>query len=332
MVEGMIRFFMSMVLVSCLALAGCGTSGEAPAVGPSASADDSSSTTSSKAPVDKAALVNGQLVPMSDLHALLVEAYGEYGINQIIASTVVRQRAAEEGVAVTDADVEAETNATLEDMAGQLNPAEQRQVLQRVLQQRNYPEVFWRMSMRRNAALRKMAMARLKITPEMLTEEFNDVYGLKVRIRHIQSASVDDARKILDRLAAGESFEQLARDYSINTRTAQNGGLLAPFSRDNREIPAAIRREAFDLADGQVSEIIQVDRDFHVIKREESIAPTTSVTFEDVKDQLRQRIISRKIRPLQSQLLQELLNGADIVLVDPTLKRQARTRQAEPLW
>jgi parvulin-like peptidyl-prolyl isomerase len=176
------------------------------------------------------------------------------------------------------------------------------------------------MTMRRNAILRKLAAKKLVITDKMLTAEYNRQYGEKVSIRHIQCASLADAQKMLDRIAKGEDFAQLARDFSINKQTAPQGGLLPPFSRDDEAASLTIRDIAFGLADGKVSEIVQVDKHFHVLKREKTIPPTEAPAFESVKEELRKRLAAANIRPMQTRLLRDLHNAADLRVIDPVLK------------
>ncbi|NQU75538.1 MAG: peptidylprolyl isomerase [Planctomycetes bacterium] len=268
-----------------------------------------------------AATVNDQPIRIEQLNELLVSAHGLEALRQLTASAAVRQVAQNEGISVTSEDIDNESAETLREQAPNLDQAQRELFLRQYLPRKKVPRVYWDMAMTRNAVLRKLAVKRLKITDSMLTAEFNRRYGLKVVVRHIRCASVADAQNILERLAKGEDFAELAQQYSTFTETAMQGGLYPPFSRDETKVPSAICRAAFDLADGQVSEIVQVDKDFHILKREKTI-PRKEVAYEDVKDQLRNDLITANIRPVQTQILQDIVRAADVRILDPILKAQ----------
>ncbi len=275
-----------------------------------------------------AAMVNGQAIGMDTLHHWLVSAHGTTAINHLVGTVVVEQAAATEGITISDADVAAETTLTLQEMNPNITPAQQESLLAQLLPRKGVPRIQWDAGMRRNAYLRKMAVARVQVTEEMLTAEFNNRHGLKVQIRLIQCQSAADARKILAALAAGEEFADLAAKWSTLTESAAQGGMIPPFSRDDRMVPVAIRRAAFDLADSQASTIIRVDKYFHLIQRVGTLAPETEVKFTDVKDQLHAEITTRLTRQMQTQMLHDLMNRADLTLIDPLLKQQSQLETA----
>jgi parvulin-like peptidyl-prolyl isomerase len=303
-----------------LHLASCAT---APAATPAPAAPVVAAQEASGA----AATVNGVTIPMKDVHEWLIRAYGAAAVEQLVSTEIVRQAAEAEGIAVDKSDLDAEAALTIARMSPGVDPSQYERILSEVLQNKQYPRIQWDTMIRRNAMLRKLAERRLTITDEMLTAAFNNRHGLKVRVRLIQCASVTDARKILALLATGESFESLAREYSMLTDLAADGGLMPPFSRDDETIPVALRRAAFDLTDGQVSDILQVGRYFHLLQRVEAVPPQTAVRFEDVKDELRRQLATEAVWRMQEQILNDLMASADIVLIDPLLRQHIQ--QAE---
>ena len=304
---------------------GCGGLADAP----SGEAPASHAPAAEGEGVDKdppVATVNSQPIRATELNDLLMKAYGHDALLQIIASTVVQQEARRQGIGITSADIETETAQTLKEMNQQLDPKQQEVVLRQLLKREKLPMVFWEMTMRRNAVLRKIAAKRMEIDDEQLTAAYNRQYGLKVVVRHIQCASETDAQTILDRLAKGEDFVELAQKYSTNTATAAQGGLLAPFSRDDTDtVPPAFLTAAFDLTDGQVGGIVKVDKGFHVLRREKSIPPK-QVAFAEVKQELRRQLAVVYFQRMRERLLNELYNKADKQFLHPVLKQQQRER------
>ncbi len=313
------RLWIIALALAAPALTSCATApAAAPAPPPVVAAEPETSAS------DAAVTVNGVTLSKQDVHEWLIRAYGATAVEQLVSTEVVEQAARAEGITIDQSDLDAEAALTIAQMSPGVDPSQYERVLTEVLADKQYPRIQWDTMIRRNAMLRKLAERRLEITDEMLTAAFNNRYGLKVRARLIQCDSVTDARKILALLAAGESFESLAREYSTLTELAADGGLLPPFSRDDETIPVALRRTAFDLADGQVSEIIQVGRYFHLLQRVEAIPPETDVRFEDVKDELRREIALEAIWKMQERILNDLMASAEIVLVDPMLRQHVQ--------
>jgi len=86
----------------------------------------------------------------------------------------------------------------------------------------------------------------------------------QIRVSHILVKTEDEANKILDGLRSGEDFAKLAREKSIDTRTAKNGGDLGYMSKGQMmpEIEAATVR----LKIGEVSEPIKTRAGYELIK------------------------------------------------------------------
>ena len=140
----------------------------------------------------------------------------------------------------------------------------------------------------------------------------------------------EDRDKILALLKEGKDFSDLARKYSTNTATAKDNGALTPFTRDNPTVPKALRDAAFALANpGQVSSVVQVGTDYHVLKLNNRVAPLPA-DFEKVKDKLRQDLVAALVEKVQIEILSELQRGAKIDFVNPTLRRAAEAIHPQP--
>lgn len=272
-----------------------------------------------------AVLVNDQPITMGQLTELLIANHGLDAAEQLIATAVVQQAAQREGISIAPADVEAEHLAALSQYAPGLDRDQQERALDIELANRNISRRQWDMIMRRNALLAKLAASRVQVTEELVQREFNRQYGAKVQIRHIQCASLTEAKQVLDLLDKGEDFADLARRLSTNSESAPNGGLIKPFSRDTAEVPLAIRNAAFALREGQVSEIVLEGTRYHILKLEKNLPPE-NVTYDEVKDSLRLRLHEAMLRQLQMRLLNDLLQGSKYEFVNPQLKQMAEEK------
>jgi len=78
----------------------------------------------------------------------------------------------------------------------------------------------------------------------------------------------ENLRGILNRIRAGEDFGELARQYSEDPGTADKGGFIDYFSRDDGFDPD-FTRAAFSLQKGEVSDIVETVFGYHIIKVED---------------------------------------------------------------
>ena len=123
-----------------------------------------------------------------------------------------------------------------------------------------------------------------------------------------QQVALDKIKDIKEQLTAGANFEELAKKYSEDPGSAQRGGDLGFVGRG--DFVPEYEQAAFELKDGEVSDIVQSTFGFHIIKmverRGEKIH-TKHILIQTVPtkdDELRTVNELKEIR-------RRLLNGAD---------------------
>ncbi|MFQ5429395.1 MAG: peptidylprolyl isomerase [Phycisphaerae bacterium] len=262
---------------------------------------------------------------------LLVEARGLQALQLLLQREAVYQEARRLGVSVTQADVEREYRMTCE--AAQFNgkqpealtPARREKIIEEWTRSRGVPREELAVMVERQACLRKMAKAQIKITEEMLRDEYRRTYGEKVEVRHIQLAAERDFLQIRRRLARGDRFEDLVADYSRNNLSRERRGLLPPFSADDPGVPAIFAKVAFQLKPGEVSNPIEAEGSFHVLKLERRI-PAQAVEFGEVKDALTHTLEARLLARQIEALGKRLYSRARLRITDPVLREQYKRR------
>ena len=90
----------------------------------------------------------------------------------------------------------------------------------------------------------------------------------QVRAAHILVPTEKEAREAYSRVTGGEEFATVARELSTDTGTAGNGGELGWFTRE--EMVAPFADAAFAMKPGEISEPVQSEFGWHVIKAEEN--------------------------------------------------------------
>jgi peptidyl-prolyl cis-trans isomerase C len=133
---------------------------------------------------------------------------------------------------------------------------------------------------------------------------------------------IDDLRK---RLAAGEDFATLAKQYSEDPGSKEEGGELSPFPRE-KMVPA-FSTAAFSLPTNQVSEVVTTEYGFHLIKVIDK-TPAKTLEFSTVSDDLKKMLAQQKMAKLAPPYIEKLKKTYDVEIIDPSLKAMADAMDA----
>lgn len=174
------------------------------------------------------------------------------------------------------------------------------------------PEASPELYLRYQAALRAAAKEfdKLRFQVELQLPDFDAVARERYRVSRDEIATVPEQRMashilllcsegcdeeakeselaaIGERVAAGESFSDLAMEYSQDPGSRQRGGRLSqPITQADTRIDEVFRSTTFELQDvGEVSGIVRSRFGFHIIRLEE-IVPTRMRSFEEVESAL----------------------------------------------
>jgi peptidyl-prolyl cis-trans isomerase C len=133
---------------------------------------------------------------------------------------------------------------------------------------------------------------------------------------------IDDLRK---RILAGEDFATLAKEYSEDTGSKENGGELPNFSRGQMlpEFEAA----AFALGTNQVSDVVTTMYGYHLIKVLEKI-PAKKIAFDTAEPDIKDGLAQLKIRKLAPDYIRKLRTDEKVEILDAALKSQDEQVQA----
>ncbi|MEK7785362.1 MAG: peptidylprolyl isomerase [Chloroflexota bacterium] len=213
----------------------------------------------------RAASVNGQPIYQTDYEAEVARfeagvaslgrdlaQEGDYQarvLDALIDKSLILQAAAEAGLTVSDAEVQAAYDKAVFERGGQ-------EAFDAWLAANYYTAEQFRAELR-DGILTSAIQSQIvnSVPPEME----------QVHARHILLATADEANQTLAELAAGADFATLAVARSLDQSSRINGGDLGWFPPDGLTVQE-VADAAFALQPGEISGVIQSQLGFHIIQ------------------------------------------------------------------
>ena len=116
------------------------------------------------------------------------------------------------------------------------------------------------------------------------------------------------AKEAYSKIKSGSDFAQVAMTYS-NDMSRIKGGEMGFVHRGM--MPQDIEKAAFSLKVGQISEIIETDIGFHILKVEEKRA-SRQVSFDEIKEKLKNELTESMQKNRLEGLIKRLRENAKI--------------------
>ena len=133
--------------------------------------------------------------------------------------------------------------------------------------------------------------------------------ALAAAVREEMSRRRERAEDIRRRAAGRADFSALAREFSEDPATRGRGGDLGTFARDSHA--RAFDDAAFKLKAGEVSEVVETDFGYHVIKLR-SREPARAQTLTEAAPEIRRRLLAAREAENLKDWLKEMRNKADV--------------------
>ncbi|MBD3292082.1 MAG: tetratricopeptide repeat protein [Armatimonadia bacterium] len=123
--------------------------------------------------------------------------------------------------------------------------------------------------------------------------------------------------EIKQKIDEGKDFGELAREYSHGP-SADYGGDLGWIGRDSQFDPV-FKEAAFELDDGEVSDMVETSFGLHIIKVDESRVALPE-DYEENSEQYREQLLQERKQQAWQDYQERLRAAAEIEVVDPELK------------
>lgn len=228
---------------------------------------------------------------------------GALVLDQMIEDLLIRQGAQKEGIVVTEEQIEQRieaifgynpdpptpTPAPEGAEAGEATPAPTPTVMTRETFEQQYAAYLE--NLKRTTGMTEADyrdLVRGLLYREALQELIGSrvpTAGEQVHARHILVADEATAQEVLEKLRAGGDFAELAKEYSTDTGTKENGGDLGWFGRG--QMVKEFEDAAFSLPVGEYSEPVKSQFGYHIILVEEHDMnhPFDEATLRQLKTQ-----------------------------------------------
>jgi peptidyl-prolyl cis-trans isomerase C len=176
--------------------------------------------------------------------------------------------------------------------------------------------------------LQKEVISKIKVTEKEAKAYYDknpDLFKTpeQVKARHIliqvpKEAPEEEKKKLKEKaedvykkVKAGEDFAKLAAETSDDPGSKTKGGELGFFSKGSM-VPA-FEQAAFSLKVGEVSEPVETDFGYHVIKVDEK-KEAVSEPFETIKEKVTQQALREKQEAKVTEFVEQALKKAKVMM------------------
>lgn len=204
---------------------------------------------------------------------------------------------------INDEEINAEVDSIKEQLGDQFEAT--------LMQQGIANEETFKKSMRINMLYQKAVHEGVEVSDDEAKERY-DRMKTEIDAQHILLESEEEAKDIKAKIDAGEDFDKLAKEFSKDPGSAEDGGKLGFFSagRMVKEFEDA----AYSMDVGTISDPVQTSNGYHIIKViEKRDLEAELEPFEDMKENIIDELKFSKVDQIQAQeKIDKLIKDANV--------------------
>jgi peptidyl-prolyl cis-trans isomerase C len=151
-------------------------------------------------------------------------------------------------------------------------------------------------------------------------EVYKDRYTEKpaIKFRYILTSSQEDAEGFVKQIESGASFEDLAKQHSIDETTKDEGGTVSGWAYETGYIPGVgtdkeLTKQLFELSVDKKSHIIKTEKGFYVVeltdKKEERVK-----SFDEVRQEVEFAYRQDKSQKGVQKFMDDILAVKDVMI------------------
>lgn len=247
-----------------------------------------------------AASIGDEKITKDELHKVLEERYGAEVVSSLIEEKIINLEGKKEKITVSDKEIDEQLNEYKEMYGGE-------EGFKAALTQGGMTEKDLEGDIIQYVTLRKLLEPRIKITDDEMKAYFDENKSTfdeeeQVKASHILVKDEKTAEEVEKKLAAGEDFAELAKEYSTDEGSAENGGDLGYFGKG--KMVKEFEDVAFSQEIDKISEPVKSEHGYHIIKVTDK-KPAKEAKFEDHKDEIKETLFENKMKTEYSTWLTE---------------------------
>ena len=263
-----------------------------------------------------AARINGTTITLADLAEECIARHGREVLEGVISRRILEQECKRKKVPVSQADIDRELARAAEalnkidpktkkpDVAGWLKSVSDEQGID--------PDIYIQDAVWPSVALKRLVEKNVEVTQLDMDRGFEANYGPRVRCRAIVLNNLRRANEVWEMARKDPSvanFSRLAEQFSIEASSRALAGEVPPIQKWGGS--PHLEKEAFALAPGELSGIIQVGEQYVILLCEGHTTPVAA-NMEDVKELLRTDIFEKKLHQAMANEFDRLREAAQI--------------------
>ncbi|MBO8156178.1 MAG: peptidylprolyl isomerase [Bacillaceae bacterium] len=235
-------------------------------------------------------------ITKEEFYQELKDRFGEDLLREMIVKKVLENK-----YDVSEEEIDEELNQIKEQFGDQFELA---------LAQNGFKhEEELRDAIRFNKLQEQAAIEDIEISDEDL-QQYYERMKREIKASHILVQDEETAKEVLDKLNNGEDFAKLAEEYSTGPSAAQ-GGDLGFFGPGDMTKP--FEDAAYALKVGEVSEPVQTEFGWHVIKLTDERDAEGVGSYEEEKENIRRQLARNQIDQQQAQdKINQIIEDANI--------------------
>jgi parvulin-like peptidyl-prolyl isomerase len=234
-------------------------------------------------------------------------------VNYLVQNEIIKEKAAEMGVKVTDKQLDDRMKEIVKQVGGQKK-------LDKLLKEQAVTEDQLKLQLRAQMlqdAVQQKVNESIKVTPEQVQKYFDDPANKaqfnvdeSIDARHVLVKTKAEADKVRDLLEADNSdanWKKVAAEYSTDPGSKDNGGDL-PKGRMVKEFEDV----AFGLEVGEISKPVKTQFGYHVIEVTKT-TPASEQTLEEAKATIEQQLKYQKQATAWEDWLKKAMGDAGVL-------------------
>jgi foldase protein PrsA len=236
-------------------------------------------------------------ITKEELYNAMKQRAGQSVLKQLVIEKVFTKK-----YKVSDKDVDKEFDKAKKQYGDQFES---------LLKQSGMTKDSFKDQIRASLALKKAVAASLT------DKELKEHYKPEIRASHILVKDEATAKKVKDLLNQGQSFEELAKQYSEDTGSKDKGGDLGYFG-PGKMVPE-FEQAAYKLKKGEISDPVKSQYGYHIIKVTDikELKP-----FDQEKEKIKEQLAEEKMQDstFMNNFVDKELKKADVKIEDKDLK------------